>query len=269
MEKKSTTPIEYMSIGTIAKRMGTTVRTLQHYDAIGLLSPSSESDGGRRLYTYKDMILFHQIQSLKSLGFSLDDIKNKLVSLDTPEEVASVLSDQALAIQEKIEQLTSSLHAVEILKKEVLQMQKVDFEKYADIIVNLQMNNDYYWIIKHFDHDTLDHIRHQFDEESGLLFMNQFNELIDNIIVLQEQNISPQDKITQDTAKVFWDMVMEFTNGDMNMLKGLMEFEHRLVHEAKDVNEWKEKMAQVITYMEPAMELYFETMGVNPFEVEQ
>lgn len=68
--------------------MGTTVRTLQYYDREGLLSPSSESEGGRRLYTYKDMIRLHQIQALKSLGFSLGDIKNRLISLDTPEEVA-------------------------------------------------------------------------------------------------------------------------------------------------------------------------------------
>ena len=46
-----------------------------------------------------------------------------------------------------------------MLREEVLQMQSVDFKKYADIIVNLKMKNDYYWLIKHFDDQTLDHIR--------------------------------------------------------------------------------------------------------------
>ena len=88
MDKKRAIPEGYMTVGELAGKMGTTVRTLQYYDREGLLSPSSESEGGRRLYTYKDMIRLHQIQALKSLGFSLGDIKNRLISLDTPEEVA-------------------------------------------------------------------------------------------------------------------------------------------------------------------------------------
>ena len=71
-------PDGFMTVGKLAERMGVTVRTLQYYDREGLLSPTAESGGGRRLYTDKDMIQLHQILSLKSLGFSLDDIKNRL-----------------------------------------------------------------------------------------------------------------------------------------------------------------------------------------------
>ena len=88
MEKHKAIPEGYMTVGQMAKKMDVTVRTLQHYDREGLLSPSAISDGGRRLYTDKDIIKLHQILSLKHLGFSLDDIKNRLVSLDTPQEVA-------------------------------------------------------------------------------------------------------------------------------------------------------------------------------------
>jgi DNA-binding transcriptional MerR regulator len=88
MNKKKAIPENFMTVGELAKKMGTTVRTLQYYDKEGLLSPTTESEGGRRLYTHKDMIKLHQILSLKSLGFSLDDIKNKLISLDTPEYVS-------------------------------------------------------------------------------------------------------------------------------------------------------------------------------------
>ena len=109
MNKKKAIPENFMTVGELAKKMGTTVRTLQYYDKEGLLSPTTESEGGRRLYTHKDMIKLHQILSLKSLGFSLADIKNKLISLDTPEEVATVLNEQSLAIQQKIEQLTEEL----------------------------------------------------------------------------------------------------------------------------------------------------------------
>ena len=44
-------PPGYMTVGQIAKKIGVTVRTLQYYDREGLLAPSAESGGGRRLYT--------------------------------------------------------------------------------------------------------------------------------------------------------------------------------------------------------------------------
>ena len=96
-----------MTVGELAKKMGTTVRTLQFYDQKGLLHPSSESEGGRRLYTYQDMILLHQIQSLKSLGFTLDDIKNRIEVLDTPQKVEHALHQQEVMIEEKIKLLTN------------------------------------------------------------------------------------------------------------------------------------------------------------------
>src|SRR5699024_4985501 len=113
----------------------------------GLLAPSAFSEGGRRLYTDKDLVRLHQILALKQLGFSLEAIKSQLSSLDTPDEVAEALEQQASAIREKISDLTESLREIEALKAEVLAMQSVDFQKYADIIVNLSMKNEFYWMI--------------------------------------------------------------------------------------------------------------------------
>ena len=194
MVKYRAIPPGFMTVGEIAKKMGVTVRTLQYYDKEGLLSPSAESEGGRRLYTDRDLIMLHQILSLKSLGFSLDDIKQRLSSLETPQEVASALTEQADAIRRKIEQLTASLTAIERLKEEVLQMQTVSFKKYADIIVNLQMQNEFYYLIKHFDDDTLDHIRSHFDKKSGLDFMDRFNGLSDEILRLKKDHVPPESE---------------------------------------------------------------------------
>lgn len=262
MNKKKAKLENFMTVGELAKKMGTTVRTLQYYDKEGLLSPTTESEGGRRLYTHKDMIKLHQILSLKSLGFSLDDIKNKLISLDTPEEVATILNEQSLAIKQKIKQLTEAVTAIETLKNEVLQMQVVDFKRYADIIVNLQMNNEYYWLIKHFDDTTLEHIRTRFDKESGMDFIQRFNQLNDRILKLKEKNVAPEDRRTQALAKEFWDMVVEFTNGDMSMLPTLMKFDHLM----DGNNEWLERQKLVNEYLQPALELYFQSVGINAFE---
>ena len=148
MTKYRAIPEGFMTVGQLAKKMGVTIRTLQYYDKEGVLSPSAESEGGRRLYTDKDLVLLHQILSLKSLGFSLKDIKGRLISLKTPDDVANALTEQADTIRKNIEQLKDSLVAIEQLKAEVLQIQTVNFKKYADIIVNLQMKNDSYSLIK-------------------------------------------------------------------------------------------------------------------------
>ena len=262
MAKYRAIPDGYMTVGEVAKKMGTTVRTLQYYDKEGLLSPSAESEGGRRLYTDKDLVTLHQILSLKSLGFSLDDIKSRLISLETPTDVATALTEQADSIREKIEQLTDSLTAIEQLKTEVLQMRTVNFKKYADIIVNLQIKNDSYYLIKRFDDDMLDHIRNQFDRESGLDFMDRFNCLSDEIVQLQKENVLPESEKCQQVVKEYWGLIMEFTNGDMSMLPKLMEIGN--IDTA--TNAWEERQKIVNDYLEPALQVYFSKLGVNPFE---
>jgi DNA-binding transcriptional MerR regulator len=235
---------------------------LQYYDKEGLLSPSAESEGGRRLYTDKDLVILHQILSLKSLGFSLNDIKQRLIPLETPTDVATALTEQADSIREKIEQLTASLTAIEQLKTEVLQMRTVNFKKYADIIVNLQIKNDSYYLIKRFDDDMLDHIRNQFDRESGLDFMDRFNRLSDEIVQLQKENVLPESEKCQQIVKEYWGLIMEFTNGDMSMLPKLMEIGN--IDTA--ANAWEERQKIVNDYLEPALQVYFSKLGVNPFE---
>ena len=232
MTKYRAIPQGFMTVGEVAKKMGVTVRTLQYYDKEGLLSPSAESEGGRRLYTDKDLVMLHQIISLKSLGFSLDDIKKRLISLETPADVANALTEQADDIRQKIEQLQASLSAIEQLKAEVLQMQTVSFKKYADIIVNLQMKNEFYPLIKRFDDDTLDHIR------------------------------PPESEKCQQVIKAYWGLIMEFTNGDMRMLPKLIEVGNIDTAE----NDWEERQKIVNDYVGPALQVYFSRLGINPFE---
>lgn len=264
MDKHKAIPQGYMTVGEVAKKMDVTVRTLQHYDREGLLSPSAMSEGGRRLYTDKDIVKLHQILSLKHLGFSLDDIKNRLIPLDTPAEIAAVLTEQAAVVRQKIESLSESLRELEVLREEVLQMQSVNFKKYADIIVNLQIKNDLYWLIKHFDDQTLDHIRSHFDKDSGKAFMNTFLQLQDEAIKLQNEGVPADSYEGQNFAKTYWNMITEFTGGDMSMLPKLIELGQFECADPK----WKEKQDFANNYVEQALDFYFSRLGVDPFQEE-
>src|SRR5262245_26272093 len=70
--------MDALKVGELAKRTGLTIRTLHHYDEIGLLKPSHRTDTGYRLYTATDVGRLQQIVSLRHLGFSLEEIKGCL-----------------------------------------------------------------------------------------------------------------------------------------------------------------------------------------------
>ncbi|MFL5870260.1 MAG: MerR family transcriptional regulator [Solirubrobacterales bacterium] len=61
-------------IGEVAAATGLTVRTLHHYDDIGLLAPSARSEAGYRLYADEDVRRLYRIVAFRRLGFALGDI---------------------------------------------------------------------------------------------------------------------------------------------------------------------------------------------------
>ncbi len=67
-----------LKIGELAKRCNLSVRTLHHYDSIGLLSPTLRTAGGARLYGSQDLARLHRILVLKELGYGLTDIRTAL-----------------------------------------------------------------------------------------------------------------------------------------------------------------------------------------------
>jgi DNA-binding transcriptional MerR regulator len=69
---------EALKVGDLAKRTGLTIRTLHHYDEIGLLKPSLHSAAGHRLYTAADIARLQQVLSLRQLGFALEQIRDCL-----------------------------------------------------------------------------------------------------------------------------------------------------------------------------------------------
>lgn len=82
--------------GDIAKLTGVSVRTVQYYDAKGLLIPNEISDGGRRLYGTAEVERMRVILFLKGLGFKLERIRS-ILSDERPERVLVDLLDQQTA----------------------------------------------------------------------------------------------------------------------------------------------------------------------------
>jgi len=89
-----------LKIGEVARRTGLSVRTLRHYDELGLLVPSERTCGEHRLYSSGDFRRLLAVQHLKSLGLSLAEVR---AALDDPGfDAAEALAGHITAVEHRL-----------------------------------------------------------------------------------------------------------------------------------------------------------------------
>lgn len=94
----------YMHIGEVAARTELSLRSLRHWEEVGLLVPSGRSEGGFRLYTESDLEKILLVRRMKPLGFSLDRMKEALADLETLRDDAAP-DDAGAAAAERLAQV--------------------------------------------------------------------------------------------------------------------------------------------------------------------
>jgi len=91
-----------LPVGEVSRLTGITVRTLHHYDQVGLLVPAGRSPSGYRLYGKADLDRLRQILGYRELGFGLDEVAGLLADdADLPAQ----LRRQRQLVEERIERL--------------------------------------------------------------------------------------------------------------------------------------------------------------------
>ncbi|KRE42757.1 MerR family transcriptional regulator [Knoellia sp. Soil729] len=93
----SVEPARSMHIGEVAERTELSLRSLRHWDEVGLLRPSGRTDGGFRLYTEADVDKILVIRRMKPLGFTLDEMSAAMRDLEDLREPASSKADRDAA----------------------------------------------------------------------------------------------------------------------------------------------------------------------------
>jgi len=95
----------------VARLTGVSVRTLHHYDAIGLLVPGGRTAAGYRLYTDADLLRLQQILIGRELGLPLEEIRR---SLDNPRfDRKAALLDQRQRLRDRARQAEAMLRAID------------------------------------------------------------------------------------------------------------------------------------------------------------
>lgn len=135
----------YLRIGALAQLAGVSVRTLRHYEALGLLVPAGRTGAGYRLYDRHAATRLLRIKWLKSLGLSLSEIASRLKEARAypgrEPDLREILLEQRRRIEQRLEQNRRLLERIEQIAArlngpatlddtiEVLEMMK-DFDKY-------------------------------------------------------------------------------------------------------------------------------------------
>jgi MerR family transcriptional regulator, thiopeptide resistance regulator len=196
-------------VGELAKRTGLTVRTLHHYDQIGLLSPSQRSKSGHRLYGDRDVVRLQKIVSLRQLGLTLDQITEWLSRPRV--SAAHVLDLHIRSIREQISAQQSLCSRLEGIAHALRTREKVSMEEFLNSIEAIQMYEKYY------TPEELDRISKQ-GEKVGAERIRQVEQewplLISQVREEMQKGTDPGDPRVRKLAETWMSLVNDFTGGD-------------------------------------------------------
>jgi len=100
------------TVGQVARLAGVTVRTLHHYDEIGLLPPSGRAANGYRTYTAVDVGRLQRVLAWRELGFDLEQVAGLVATDGTPGSATEQLRRQHALLAERIERLQAVAETV-------------------------------------------------------------------------------------------------------------------------------------------------------------
>ena len=228
-------------VGELAKRTGVSVRTLHHYDSLGLLSPSHRSESGYRLYTGSDVQRLQQILSLRTLGFSLDEIKELLSRPGiTPE---SVLQLQIQHLKERIGLQQRLCQRLESIAERWRADETIPTEEFLQIIEDTRMFEKYYTPEQM---EELKARRETVGDDRIRQVEGEWQELMAQIRAEMDRGTDPADERVQQLARRWMGLVQEFTGGNPGIEKSLgrMYSEEPVVH-GMDMGPMREMMGYV------------------------
>ncbi|MEO8285107.1 MAG: MerR family transcriptional regulator [Chloroflexota bacterium] len=207
-----------LKVGELAKRTGTTVRTLHYYHEIRLLSPSHHTEAGHRLYSANDIARLQQIKSLQQLGFSLDEIKGLLENPDySPYEVIEMQIDR---LKKQIEVQRWMCGRLEALARQLRSAEQPSTE---DLLQMIEVTN---MAFSNFTPEQLEKIKKQGEllgEDHIREVEAEWPVLIEKVRVEMDKGTDPSDPNVQAMAHRWMELVREFTGGDPGIQKTLGE----------------------------------------------
>jgi len=205
-----------LKVGDVAKATGLTVRTLHHYDELGLLRPSGRTQAGHRYYLPKDLQRLQCIVSLRSLSLSLEQIGE---SLDQPQfEMLPVLDQHLQALDARIVEQQKLRERIAWLAGRLRNDEDITVH---DVLATIEETTMFE---KHFNKDQLDYLetRKQAVGDDRIREVEQiWPKLIAAVRDEMHKGTDPSDPVMQEYAKQWRALIDEFTGGRKDIEQGV------------------------------------------------
>jgi DNA-binding transcriptional MerR regulator len=204
-------------VGQLAKATGLTVRTLHHYDNVGLLSPSHRTAAGHRLYDEIDVQRLQRIVSLRSLGFALEDIGGVLDGQRglSPLQIVQMQADKVRQQVRTHQRLADRLGAVAARLREA---EHVSADELIQLIEETTMFDKYYTPEQM---EQLAARREQVGDARIQEVQAEWPRLMDEVRAEMDRGTDPSDPRVQELARRWMGLIGEFTGGDPGITRSL------------------------------------------------
>jgi DNA-binding transcriptional MerR regulator len=196
-------------VGELAEAAGVTVRTLHHFDAIGLLSPAGRSAAGHRLYTADDVRRLYRVLALRQLGVPLAGI------------VASVESDGAVlkaVVIEQLDQVERQLGRLQQVHRQLLSLARIVQESREPSIDELLETMEATMAAGYFTPEQLARAKARHDEpgftENFRRWQREAADVVRELGVHLGRGTDPADPAVQELALRWQGVMREMVDGD-------------------------------------------------------
>lgn len=207
---------ESLKVGELARRSGITVRTLHHWDEIGLLRPSRHTAAGHRLYEKQDVARLHRIRSLRFLGFGLAEIARLL---ERPERhLAGLIRGRLCDLEAQIELAQSLKSKLEIFAQRLEAEQLLTLDEMMKQLELMKMYEKYYTPDQL---NRLEERRRSLGPQAMAAAEAEWPRLIVEVQALRNAGVAPGDPRAQALAVRWMALVEAFTGGDPGIAASL------------------------------------------------
>lgn len=209
-----------MRIQEFAQQTGVTVRTLHHYDRLGLLQPQ-RTESGYRVYTERELVRLQRITVLKFIGCSLQEIKG-LVNRD-PDDLRTTLDLQQEALERRRKILDGALKAVAKARTVLSKSGNADWQSLKQIVETIEMEQNMEWTKQYYSPEALNELEQRRAENPNLVDQGQkdWAVLLADCEQAVKDKLDPKSEPAQQLAKRWIDLVNAFTQGNSQIAQGL------------------------------------------------
>lgn len=208
-----------MKIGELARRSGISVRTLHHYDKIGLLKPAVGGGGEHRLYSKLELARLQRILALRELDFSLAEIHELL---DDPR----VSLERVVAAQ--LERLERDIHLRQAVQERLKAIHQTlihnEDPSIDDVLLTLEAMNQMNDFSKHYSPEQMEYLERRKQlvgaERMGEV-QQEWSELFADFASAEAAGLDPQSDEAGVLAERFRSLIEEFTGGDKGIESAL------------------------------------------------